>query len=126
MIVLIFSKYFINKDKDRRAAVKKFLIIMFSIVVLAGIGASIYVSTIDWNQHKDGIAKQLKENGANQIFLMATFALFTNGYEIFDEYYDKGIINRIYTFISYSAIIFCYLPTILIYFKPVFSNKVHV
>ena len=28
---------------------------------------------------------------------MATFALFTNGYEIFDENYDKGIINRIYT-----------------------------
>ena len=61
MIVLIFSKYFINKDKDRRAAVKKFLIIMFSIVVLVGIGASIYVSTIDWNQHKDGIASQSKE-----------------------------------------------------------------
>ncbi len=40
---------------------KKFLIIMFGIVVLAGIGASIYVSTIDWNQHKDGIAKQLQE-----------------------------------------------------------------
>lgn len=43
------------------------------------------------------VAKQLKEKGANKIFLMATFALFTNGYEIFDEYYDKGIINRIYT-----------------------------
>lgn len=40
---------------------KKFLIIMFGIVVLAGISASIYVSTIDWNQHKESIAKQLKE-----------------------------------------------------------------
>ena len=43
------------------------------------------------------VASELKKRGANRIFLMATFALFTNGYDLFDKYYEEGIISGIYT-----------------------------
>ena len=42
-------------------------------------------------------AKQLKKKGAAHIYLMTTFGLFTEGVEKFDEYYQKGIIDRVYT-----------------------------
>lgn len=41
-------------------------------------------------------AKALKELGVNKVYLMVTFALFTSGIEKFQEYYDKGIIDRVY------------------------------
>ena len=40
---------------------KKFLLGLLMLVVLSIIGASVYVSFIDWNKHKSGIAEQLKE-----------------------------------------------------------------
>jgi len=43
------------------------------------------------------IAKQLKDKGANRIFMFATFGLFCNGLQKFDEAYEKGQINRIFT-----------------------------
>ena len=41
-------------------------------------------------------AKSLKELGVEKVFLMVTFALFTEGVDKFDEYYKEGIIDRVY------------------------------
>ncbi len=43
------------------------------------------------------VAKQLKERKANRIFVCTTFGLFTDGLDKFDEYYEKGYINKIIT-----------------------------
>ncbi|MCR4650989.1 MAG: ribose-phosphate pyrophosphokinase [Lachnospiraceae bacterium] len=43
------------------------------------------------------VAGELKKRKANRIFVFSTFGLFTNGLEKFDEYYQKGIIDRILT-----------------------------
>ena len=42
-------------------------------------------------------AKQLKERGAEHIYLMTTFALFTSGVEKFNEAYEKGLFNKLYS-----------------------------
>lgn len=42
-------------------------------------------------------AKELKRRKANRIFVAATFGLFTNGLDKFDEAYEKGIFHRILT-----------------------------
>lgn len=41
-------------------------------------------------------AKSLKKLGVEKIYLMVTFALFTCGVDKFQEYYEKGIIDRVY------------------------------
>ena len=41
-------------------------------------------------------ARLLKEIGVEKIFLVVTFALFTQGVSKFDEYYNQGIIDRVY------------------------------
>jgi ribose-phosphate pyrophosphokinase len=41
------------------------------------------------------IAKELKKRKANKIYVAATFALFTEGIQKFDEYYEKGIIDKV-------------------------------
>ena len=43
------------------------------------------------------VAKQLKERKAKRIFAAATFGLFTNGFEKFDEAYENGLIHGILT-----------------------------
>lgn len=43
------------------------------------------------------VAKQLKDRGASRVFVCTTFGLFTNGLDIFDEYYNKGYIDRLIT-----------------------------
>ncbi len=43
------------------------------------------------------IAAKLKEKGANRIFIFSTFGLFVNGLEKFDEYYENGLIDKIFT-----------------------------
>jgi ribose-phosphate pyrophosphokinase len=43
------------------------------------------------------IAKELKSRKANNIFIATTFSFFTEGTEMFDEYYKQGYINKIYT-----------------------------
>lgn len=48
------------------------------------------------------ICKELKSRGANKIFVAVTFALFTSGPEVFEEYYKKGLLDRVYaTNLSY-------------------------
>ena len=36
------------------------------------------------------VAKQLKERNAGRVFVCTTFGLFTDGFDQFDEYYEKG------------------------------------
>lgn len=43
------------------------------------------------------VAKQMKERGAKHVYVCCTFGLFTDGFEKFDEYYEKGYITRIVT-----------------------------
>ena len=43
------------------------------------------------------VARQLKERGAGRVFVCTTFGLFTEGFDAFDEYYEKGFIDRIIT-----------------------------
>ncbi|MBQ0001105.1 MAG: ribose-phosphate pyrophosphokinase [Clostridiales bacterium] len=42
-------------------------------------------------------AKQLKERKANRVFICCTYGLFTDGLAKFDEYYEKGWVDRIIT-----------------------------
>lgn len=43
------------------------------------------------------VAKKLKDRKAKKVFICATFGLFTEGLEKFDEYYEKGYINYVIT-----------------------------
>ncbi len=43
------------------------------------------------------VAKQLKEKGAKDIYMFATFGLFCNGLKKFDEAYAKGLFTRVFT-----------------------------
>ena len=43
------------------------------------------------------VAKQMKERGARHVYVCCTFGLFTDGFDKFDEYYEKGYIKRIVT-----------------------------
>ncbi len=43
------------------------------------------------------VAKKLKENGANEVMLVATFSLFTEGIEKFDKANKCGIFDKLYT-----------------------------
>ena len=41
-------------------------------------------------------ARQLKKNGVLNIYLVATFGLFTKGYQMFDDAYKDGIFTKLY------------------------------
>ena len=56
------------------------------------------------------VAADLKKRKANRIFVATTFGLFTNGFDKFDEAFEKGIIYRV-------------LTTNLIYQKPELLEK---
>ena len=43
------------------------------------------------------VARQIKNRGAKRVFVCTSFGLFTDGLEKFDEYYEKGYINRVVT-----------------------------
>lgn len=43
------------------------------------------------------VAKQLKERNAKRVFVCTTFGLFTDGFAKFDEYYEKGYLNKVVT-----------------------------
>ena len=43
------------------------------------------------------VAKQLKDRHANRVFICTTFGLFTEGLGKFDEYYERGYIDRVIT-----------------------------
>lgn len=43
------------------------------------------------------VCSQLKERGAKRIFAFSTFGLFTDGFDKFDEAYENGTINKVFT-----------------------------
>ena len=43
------------------------------------------------------VCRQLKNRGAKRIFVVATFGLFTAGFEKFDQAYEEGIVTKIFT-----------------------------
>ncbi len=43
------------------------------------------------------IARELKGRGAKNVYVAATFALFTEGVSKFDDYYEQGLIKRVYS-----------------------------
>ena len=43
------------------------------------------------------VAKELKKRKARRVFVCATFGLFTNGFARFDQYYEDGIVDGIFT-----------------------------
>jgi ribose-phosphate pyrophosphokinase len=55
-------------------------------------------------------SRELKERGARRVLACTTFGLFTNGFDVFDEAYEKGIIDKVFT-------------TNLIYQKPELLKK---
>ncbi|MBO5294122.1 MAG: ribose-phosphate pyrophosphokinase [Clostridia bacterium] len=56
------------------------------------------------------VCKQLKEKGANRVFCFATFALFTEGFDKFDQAFRDGVFDRV-------------LSTNLIYRRPELLKK---
>lgn len=43
------------------------------------------------------VAEKLKENGANNVYILSTFALFTQGTDKFEEAYKNKLFNKIYS-----------------------------
>lgn len=43
------------------------------------------------------IARELKKRNAGKIFVSTTFALFTEGIEKFNKFYEEGLIDRVYS-----------------------------
>ena len=43
------------------------------------------------------VAKKLKERGAGRVLVCTTFGLFTEGFDKFDDYYEKGYITKVIT-----------------------------
>jgi len=43
------------------------------------------------------VAEELKNRGANKVYLTATFALFNDGIDKFKDAYDKGYFDKLYT-----------------------------
>ena len=43
------------------------------------------------------VAKQMKDRGAARVIVFCTFGLFTDGFDAFDDYYNKGYIDRVVT-----------------------------
>lgn len=60
------------------------------------------------------VARKIKERGAARVFVCTTFGLFTEGFDKFDDYYEKGYIDKVVT------TNLTYLPPEL-YQKPYFS-----
>jgi len=81
---------------------------------LKGKNAIIVDDMISSGESMLDVAKQIKERGANRVFVFTTFGLFTEGLAKFDEYYEKGFIDRIIT------TNLTYLPPALLE-KPYFS-----
>lgn len=43
------------------------------------------------------VARQIKDRGADRVFACTSFGLFAEGFDMFDEYYEKGYIDRVIT-----------------------------
>ena len=54
---------------------KKIWLILAAVIVLAIGGVSVYISMIDWNQHKDKIAAQFNDITGKRVVLTGRSAL---------------------------------------------------
>ena len=57
-------------------------------------------SSLDPQKELDWEAKltaKKKENGAGRIFIFSTFGLFVDGLDKFDDYYKRGLIDKVFT-----------------------------
>ena len=43
------------------------------------------------------VSRQLKERGANRVFIISTFGLFSRGFEKFDKAYEEGVFDCLFT-----------------------------
>lgn len=43
------------------------------------------------------VAKQIKERHANRVFVCTTYGLFTDGLDKFDDFYNKGYLDKVIT-----------------------------
>ncbi len=43
------------------------------------------------------VAKKLKERNAGRVFVCTTFGIFSDGFDNFDDYYNNGYINKVFT-----------------------------
>ena len=43
------------------------------------------------------VTKQMKERGAGKVIICTTFGLFTDGLDKFDDFYEKGYMDRLIT-----------------------------
>lgn len=64
---------------------------------LKGKNAIIVDDMISSGESMLDVARQIKERGANRVFAFTTFGLFTEGFDKFDEFYEKGYIDRVIT-----------------------------
>lgn len=64
---------------------------------LAGKDAIVVDDMISSGDSMIDVAKQLKKRGANRIFIVSTFGLFTNGLERFDKAFEEGLFYRLLT-----------------------------
>lgn len=62
---------------------------------LKGKNAIIIDDMISSGESMLDVAKQIKERGAERVFVCTTFGLFTEGLDKFDEYYENGYIDRV-------------------------------
>lgn len=43
------------------------------------------------------VIDELKKRNVNKVYIISTYALFTKGIDMFDEYYQKGLLDAVYT-----------------------------
>lgn len=65
--IVIFSKTFLHLLQEIFKVYKKIFFILVILIALAFGGLSVYVSTIDWNLHKNKIAEQFEEISGKKI-----------------------------------------------------------
>ncbi len=64
---------------------------------LKGKNAIIIDDMISSGESMLDVAQKIKDRGANRVFVFTTFGLFTEGFAKFDDYYEKGFIDRVIT-----------------------------
>ena len=43
------------------------------------------------------VALEVKKRGARKIYMIAAYAMFTKGVEVFDDAYEKGLFTKVFT-----------------------------
>jgi len=81
---MVKGKYLVEEHKYMGKSVKGYDVIVVDDMIASG------GSMLD-------VAKVLKEQGANDIYFVATFAIFNEGTEVFEEGYENNLFKKIYS-----------------------------